>query len=425
MIVGKRCATAVLGVLILLATSCSGSQDEPADTGTPPPAAGPSTGATPGPSAQAPAQVTPVLAYAVADPIPVPGTDGRDHLAYELVLTNQLPSEVTMDSLEVRSGDTTLLELAGDRLGYWTRPVGTPAPAPTTKLAPGQTARVWLDVAIDRQADGAPAAIPTELTHRLKLTLAQPMPPLLPATLTEDIAPVTVQNRKPVVIEPPLRGPNWLDGNGCCDMTPHRMALNGLNGKYWAAERFAIDYVQMQPDGLLFTGDKAKLESYAYFGADIHAVGDGPVVAVVDDLPEQVAGASPTGLPLDQYGGNHVVQDLGDGNYAFYAHLKTGSVKVKPGDRLTTGQVIASLGNTGNTDAPHLHFHVMSTPDPLLSDGLPFVFSSYRLDSRLASPAAIDGLFDNKPAPSQPGFAGADETDVMPLFLDVMTYADR
>ena len=183
-------------------------------------------------------------------------------------------------------------------------------------------------------------------------------------------------------------------------MTPHRMALNGLNGKYWAAERFAIDYVQMQPDGRLFTGDKAKLESYAYFGADIHAVADGPVVAVVDDLPEQVAGASPTGLPLDQYGGNHIVQDIGDGNYAFYAHLKTGSVKVKPGDRLTTGQVIASLGNTGNTDAPHLHFHVMSTPDPLLSDGLPFVFSSFRLDSRLASPAAIDGLFDGKPAPS-------------------------
>ena len=45
---------------------------------------------------------------------------------------------------------------------------------------------------------------------------------------------------------------------------------------------------------------------------------------MLDGLPEQVAGRIPTGLPLDQYGGNHVVQDIGGGNYAFYAHLKTG-----------------------------------------------------------------------------------------------------
>ena len=81
-----------------------------------------------------------------------------------------------------------------------------------------------------------------------------------------------------------------------------------------------------------------------------------------------VAGVDPTGLTLAQYGGNHVVQDLGNGNFAFYAHLKTGTVNVKPGDRLSTGQVLGSVGNTGNSSAPHLHFHVMSTPDPLRAD---------------------------------------------------------
>ena len=121
---------------------------------------------------------------------------------------------------------------------------------------------------------------------------------------------------------------------------------------------------------------------------------------MMEGLPEQVAGQSPTGLPLEQYGGNHIVQDIGDGNYAFYAHLKTGSVKVKVGDQLTTGQVIASLGNTGNSDAPHLHFQVMSTPDPLRSNGLPFVISSFRLDSRVASPDALDQILQGKPAPS-------------------------
>ena len=175
--------------------------------------------------------------------------------------------------------------------------------------------------------------MPGELTHTVGITVPKPQPPLLPATMTETVGQVTVQTRKPVVIAPPLDGPNWLDGNSCCDMTAHRMAMNPLNGQLWAAERFAIDYVQLGPGGRMFAGDKTKPESYPYFGADIHAVADGPVVAVLDGLPEQVPGKSPTGLPLDQYGGNHIVQDIGDGNYAFYAHLKTGSVKVKPGDR--------------------------------------------------------------------------------------------
>jgi hypothetical protein len=288
-------------------------------------------------------------------------------------------------------------------------------------LGPGQAGIVWLDVALDKSAP-----IPSDLTHSLGIAIPKPMPPLIPATMDEMVAPITVSTHKPPVIAPPLDGPNWLDGDSCCELGAHRGALNALSGQLWAAERFAIDYVQLGPDGTIFTGDKSKPQSYPYFGADIHAVADGPVVGVMEGLPEQVAGRSPTGLPLEQYGGNHIVQDIGDGNYAFYAHLKTGSLKVKVGDRLTTGQVIAALGNTGNSDAPHLHFHVMSTPDPLRSDGLPFVFKSFRLDSRIASTVDLEKVVTaGKPAPMQPGFTARDETDVMPLTDDVMTYTTQ
>lgn len=201
------------------------------------------------------------------------------------------------------------------------------------------------------------------------------------------------------------------------------MALNPINGKVWAAERFAIDYVQLGADRKLFSGDKAKVESYPYFGAEIHAVADGPVVAVLDGLPEQTPGTAPSGLALDEYGGNHIVQDIGDGNYAFYAHLQPQSLKVKAGDQLSTGQVIAALGNSGNSDAPHLHFHVMDGPDPLASNGLPFVLKSFRLDSRLAGMGALDPLIDGRPVTLQPGFAARDQSEVSPLVLDVMTYA--
>lgn len=413
------CRTALFAAVAALVAACSGA-GQPAKTieSAPPPTSGTPAAAPPA-APPGPAMFTPLIADVVAAPVPVPATDGKDHLAYELRLTNVLAQEVTLTSLAVVAGDRTLLELTGDQVGYWTRVIGTPVP--TTKIGAGQSALVWLDVAVPR---GAPDAVPRELAHRVGISVATPSPPLVPATFTETIAPVTVQTRTPAIIAPPLRGPNWLDGDSCCDMTAHRMATNPIDGQLWAAERFAIDYVQLGPDGRISTGDPARVESYPYFGTGIHAVADGPVVAVVDGLPEQVPGASPSGLPLDQYGGNHIVQDIGNGNYAFYAHLKTGSVTVKPGDRLRTGQVIAELGNSGNTDAPHLHFHVMSTPDPLRSDGLPFVFDAFGLDARLASAAALDPLLTGQPAPLVPGFAARDETRVSPLVLDVMTYAD-
>jgi len=409
---GIHVAVAVLSAATLIA-ACSPSAESPSAS---------STSAPPQSPAAPPPAATPLLASVVAAPVPVPATDGNDHLAYELWLTNPLPTEVTLTSLAVVAGDRTLLTLSGDKLAYWTRIMGD-TENPATKLGPGLSALVWLDVALDRPADGSAPTVPANLSHTIGVSIAKPQPPLLPATMTETVAPVTVQTRKPAVISPPLAGPNWVDGDSCCDMTGHRMALNALNGQLWGAQRFAIDYLQLGPDGRMFAGDIAKPESYPYFGADIHAVADGPVVAVVDGLPEQVAGKNPTGLPLDQYGGNHIVEDIGGGNYAFYAHLKTGSVNVKPGDQLKTGQVIAALGNSGNTSAPHLHFHVMSTPDPLRSDGLPFVFSSFKLDSRVVSEESLGPvLLQGQPAQLQPGFIARDETNVSPLVLDVMTY---
>lgn len=418
---------AILGAAALVVVACSPTTEQPSEStpSQPPPVQSTSTAAqpvSPEPEVSGPSVLTPVTGEVLAAPIPVPGTDGKDHLVYELQLGNMLSQDVTLTSVAVLSGDKTLLSLSGDDLAYWTKVHGNPTP--TTTLGPAQTGTVWLDVALDRPADGQPADLPTNLTHAVGISVKEPSPPLIPASMTETIAPTEVLASEPVVVSSPLRGPNWLDGDGCCGLSAHRGALNPINGQLWGAERFAIDWVQLNDENKVFTGPQDKLESYAYFGADIHAVADGPVVAVVDNLPEQVPGKNPTGLTLDQYGGNHIVQDIGNGNYAFYAHLQPGSLTVQPGDQLTTGQVIASLGNSGNSDAPHLHFHVMSTPDPLRANGLPFVFDSFTLDGRIVSEDALDPLIGGSPAELVPGFASREVTAVMPLDLDIVTFAD-
>ncbi|MFN8032498.1 MAG: M23 family metallopeptidase [Mycobacterium sp.] len=414
----RTALVALIATAAVVLASCSAVTGDKTTTR----ATGPATPAasTTAPTSAEPAAFTPVVGSVVAQPVAVPATDGKTHLAYELELTNMLGQDVTLTSVAAVTDDRTLLTLSGDQLTHWTRAVGRPD-SPTAKLGAGQSALVWIDIPLEQSGS---ADLPTDIFHSVSVAASKPSPPLLPATVTERLAPTTVQQRQPIAISPPLFGRDWLDGNSCCAMTPHRMAVNPLNGGLWAAERFAIDYVQLQPDGRLVTGDPEKLGSYPYYGHEIHAVSDGPVVAAVDRLPDQVPGADPAGLRLDEYGGNYIVQDIGGGNYAFYAHLKPGSVRVKAGEALTTGQVIGALGNSGNSSAPHLHFHVMSTPDPLRADGLPFVLTRFQLTNRLADMATLDQIQVGEPARMQAGFQPSAQSDVSPLVLDVMTYGN-
>ena len=77
------------------------------------------------------------------------------------------------------------------------------------------------------------------------------------------------------------------------------------------------------------------------------------------------------------------------GHDAFYAHMQPGSLKVEVGDTVKTGQVIGRLGNTGNSDAAHLHFHIMDGPRPLSSNGLPYRFSGFTSEGTLTNLAEV------------------------------------
>lgn len=166
------------------------------------------------------------------------------------------------------------------------------------------------------------------------------------------------------------------------------------------------------------------LDSYPYYGADIVAVGDGPIVSMRSDLPEQTPGANPTGLTLDEYGGNYIVQDLGDGVYAFYAHLQGDNpLGLEVGQQLEQGEVIGLLGNSGNTDSPHLHFHLMDSPSPLGSNGIPFVFESYTLAGAIPVDDFDANVAAGGPFALDTADAGA-QTELYPIWLTVTDFAD-
>jgi murein DD-endopeptidase MepM/ murein hydrolase activator NlpD len=148
-------------------------------------------------------------------------------------------------------------------------------------------------------------------------------------------------------------------------------------------------------------------------------VADGLVVGVMDELPDQVPGSVTADISAQNAGGNYVVVDIGNGRFAFYAHLQPGSPRVKPGDAVTRGQVLGLLGNTGNSDAPHLHFHVMAAPSPLVSNGLPFVFRSFDSEGTVTSP--LDELIAGRAAVVGTALAGPHRNQ-LPLDNEVVGF---
>lgn len=71
------------------------------------------------------------------------------------------------------------------------------------------------------------------------------------------------------------------------------------------------------------------------------------------------------------------------------AHLQPLSLRVAAGDRVKAGQVLGLVGNSGNSDLPHLHFHVVNGPSPLGAEGVPYVLRSFVNEGTVDSPAAI------------------------------------
>ena len=330
--------------------------------------------ATPEPAAQAtPAQTTALLAKAVDDPLWVVGSDGMVHLEYDLLFTNIFASPVTLTRIEVLAPNgQILLTLEGDKLLAMTLP--TFGGAPTTVVPASGALVTMLDVVMP------PGHVPERVGHRISYVLP-PEAPANPLISSTEIAwpDLLVEAGRPLVIASPLRGTGWLNYSGCCGASPHRSARLAIDGSHLLAfEAFAIDWIKLE-GGAFYAGDGTRNEDHFAFGEAVFSVADGTVIYVQDGVPENVPFTLPRLQSPADYGGNQVMVHLDSGEYAFYAHFQPGSVRVQPGDRVATGDILGLLGNTGNSDAPHLHFQLSAGPDVFTSASLPFAIDEWTL----------------------------------------------
>ena len=325
----------------------------------------------------------------LAEPAPIV-QHGSTKLVYEMVVTNFSKRSYVFDSIDVKAG-TAKFSFSGTTLAGMMAHLGPwdPVAGPESRtIAAGRSLVVYF--LLDLGRDKAPKAIEHTLhviaddggTHEIALT------------------PLAVLDEKPIVVAPPLRGV-WIAGdavNNGADAA-HRKAILITDGRAWLAQRYAIDWVQIQKvDGTYSTwkGVEDKNESYFCYDQPIYSVAAGKVAGMADGLAENVphSGKYAFELTFENAGGNHVVVEIAPRRYVLYAHMKPGTVRVKLGDTVGVGDVLGHVGNSGSSTEPHLHMHVVDEPSFLAGNGLPYEFTAFEasgpVEADVSSPGAIN-----------------------------------
>lgn len=213
---------------------------------------------------------------------------------------------------------------------------------------------------------------------------------------------------RPVLLHLPFHG-TWIVRNSPARRVPS-------HGTHAFGASHAIDFVAVQDRRTAPVRDWRTLfavepvERFFAFDQPIMAPAGGRVVSVHDGEADHEARRSQLALipyALTQVSrarqgarglaGNHVVLDLADGGpYLVVAHLRRGTVAVRPGELVAVGQPLGRCGNSGNSTQPHVHLQVMDDLDPSVAVGVPMAFRDYRVRRRDGAVRVVStGVPDN------------------------------
>ncbi len=294
--------------------------------------------------------------------------DGRLQWLYELHLSNFVGRTLTVREVRVYVDQKRqpAWTLRGDELQRRLVTIGADETVALAGIAPGRRAVIYLDF-----LSGDAAALSRTLRHEVDYLDGD-------ETRTLSLPPVPVAVPATLRLGPPLRGGPWVAVHSPDWPRGHRRVVIATGGRARIPGRFAIDWVKTDAQGKTSRGDADRVADTLGYGDEVLAVDEAVVALVRDDMPEPELVSARRKHALTDAAGNFVSLRLSDGRYAVYEHLKPGSIRVRAGDHVRRGQVIAALGFTGDSTGPHLHFHVADAAEPAAGEGLPFALSGWR-----------------------------------------------
>ncbi len=162
----------------------------------------------------------------------------------------------------------------------------------------------------------------------------------------------------------PLRGGTFMvvNGGNALSINAHLMTLDAAIPRFreWRGQSHGVDIVQIDAFGLRAKGiQPAEPGAYRIYAAKVHAPCTGDVLVAIDGLPDM----RPPAADRDHLAGNHVLLRCNEAD-VLLGHFRPGSLTVAAGTRVRSGDLIAEVGNSGNTGEPHLHIHAQRPGPP-------------------------------------------------------------
>ena len=308
--------------------------------------------------------------------------EGKALLVYELHLTNFSGTGLTIHAVRVLDGrnSTPLAVFSGADLKRRETlfDASLITSAGDVVVAPGRRDVIFVELWIPS------TQVPRSLRHEIDYSTDGK-----PGNSTLIAPGITVGPKVYEAFAPPLRGGPWVAVHDPAWERGHRRGFYAVGGKAHIPARFAVDWVRVDDTGRTTHRDADRVADTLGYGDDVLAVANARVAAVRDNMSEPVTISNRAKHEIADDAGNYVVLLLRDGRYVFYEHLKPGSIGVKDGQNVTLGDVIGSLGFTGESTGPHLHFHVADGPALFDAEGLPFALDRFRVLGRYKEIATL------------------------------------
>jgi murein DD-endopeptidase MepM/ murein hydrolase activator NlpD len=210
------------------------------------------------------------------------------------------------------------------------------------------------------QVDGPTAIVRVSaergaLDFKITLDASDKISGLYVTPASKQAANTTAVPRSRTPMQLPFRGEWFVFWGGDNEKVNYHASTRG--------QRRAADLVIKGEGDLSHKDTGRRNEDYFVYGKEILAAADGTVVTAIDGVPDNEPGSMNSFCAV----GNCLIIDQGQNEYAVYAHLQPGSLRVHRGDKVSQGHVLALCGNSGNSSEPHLHFHLQD--NAILQDG--------------------------------------------------------